>query len=230
MTHLDYASGCLLPAGRRPLGLPTTRRQNADELCRIWSALRRRGHLSSVAFLLAATFRSGDFSLACAPDAMLSIWGIDYRTMYEAGDALPPLDHEWEGFEVDADEYRGPFGETLSPSLPYGLDLGWRPFHPTKSTVHRVRPVQGGDLRMRGASRADAATFGWFGTADRRQAIRASEPGICPGVAEARWEGQTQWLSTPIISQNCTMRRGRELWEKGRRMPRRSFRWTRCWT
>ena len=43
--------------------------------------------------------------------------------------------------------------------------------------VHRVRPVQGGDLRMRGASRADATTFGWFGTADRRQAIRASEPG-----------------------------------------------------
>jgi sugar (pentulose or hexulose) kinase len=50
----------------------------------------------------------------------------------DAGVVLPPMDYEWEGCDVDADEYaalRPPFDETLSPCVPRGLNLGRQLFH-----------------------------------------------------------------------------------------------------
>jgi len=57
----------------------------------------------------------------------------------DVGDALPPMDYEWEGYDVDADEYaavRPPFEETLSPCVPRGLNLGRQLFH-----LHRHHPA-----------------------------------------------------------------------------------------
>ena len=50
----------------------------------------------------------------------------------DEGVALPPMDYEFDGFEVIAaayEETRPPFEETLSPSLPRGLNLGRQPFY-----------------------------------------------------------------------------------------------------
>lgn len=49
----------------------------------------------------------------------------------DAGVALPAMDYEFDGFD-DVDGYdaaRPPFEETLSPSLPRGLNLGRQPFY-----------------------------------------------------------------------------------------------------
>ncbi len=48
------------------------------------------------------------------------------------GVALPPMDYEFDGFDVVDADYelaRPPFEETLSPSLPRGLNLGRQPFY-----------------------------------------------------------------------------------------------------
>jgi len=71
---------------------------------------------------------------AAAPVDSLSIstHGAAGALVDEAGVVLPPMDYEWDGFGVDADEYaavRPPFDETLSPNLPRGLNLGRQMFH-----------------------------------------------------------------------------------------------------
>ncbi len=48
------------------------------------------------------------------------------------GVALPPMDYEFDGFDVVDADYelaRPPFEETLSPNLPRGLNLGRQPFY-----------------------------------------------------------------------------------------------------
>ncbi len=48
------------------------------------------------------------------------------------GDALPPLDYEFDGFaavDADYDAARPPYEETLSPRLPRGLNLGRHIFY-----------------------------------------------------------------------------------------------------
>ncbi len=50
----------------------------------------------------------------------------------DVGVALPPMDYEYGGYDVDRAEYealRPPFEETLSPSVPRGLNLGRQIYH-----------------------------------------------------------------------------------------------------
>ena len=62
----------------------------------------------------------------------ISAHGAAGALVNDAGFPLPPIDYDDDGLSADAADYealRPPFSETLSPSLPRGLNLGRQIFH-----------------------------------------------------------------------------------------------------
>ncbi len=171
--------GVLLPAGEM-LGLA---HDEAAE--RRWAVPRADGVALPRASLIRDDLQrriARVFSLACPPEAMLSIWGIDYRAMHEAGDALcrrPTSGKASRSMRTNS----GPFGGRLArhfhqafrAAATSGGNCSTRPGR----LLHRVRPVQGGITR--GASRADANSLWLVWHRGSSSGNPGAQTGNCPG-------------------------------------------------